>query len=268
MAGHDRLPSAGVELRLDGKTALITGGSRGIGLAIAWRFAEAGANVMLSSRKAEDLEKAADELSTAFPGAQVGYHPAHAGRAAEAEACAAATVGRFGGLDILVNNAATNPYFGPLTGLDEGRAMKTVEVNQWGIVAWTAAAHRAWMADHGGAVVNLSSVGGLGPEPGIGWYNATKAAVIHLTQQLAYELAPAVRVNAVAPGLVKTDFARALWEGHEERISAHVPLRRLGVPDDVATAALFLASDAASWITGHVLVVDGGSRSQATGAVG
>lgn len=257
-----------MELRLDGKTALVTGGSRGIGLAIARRMAEAGARVMLSSRKADDLAAAADGLRASFPGAEVDVHPAHAGDEAQARACAEATVARFGGLDVLVNNAATNPYYGPLVGLDRSRAMKTVEVNQWGIVAWTRAAHEVAMAASGGAVVNLASVGGLGPEPGIGWYNATKAAVVHLTRQLAYELAPGVRVNALAPGLVTTDFARALWEGNEERISSHVPLRRLGVPDDVATAALFLASDAASWITGQVLVVDGGSTSQATGAVG
>lgn len=257
-----------MELQLDGKVALVTGGSRGIGLAIARRLAEAGARVMLASRKADDLAAAVEALRAELPDAEVDWHAAHAGDEEQARACAAATAERYGGLDILVNNAATNPYLGPLLGLDRGRAMKTVEVNQWGIVAWTRAAREAGMTGPGAAVVNLASVGGLGPEPGIGWYNATKAAVIHLTRQLAFELAPDVRVNALAPGLVKTDLARALWEGNEERISGHIPLRRLGVPDDIAAAALFLVSDAASWITGHVLVVDGGSTSQATGAVG
>ncbi|MGH9081925.1 MAG: SDR family oxidoreductase [Acidimicrobiales bacterium] len=257
-----------MELRLDGKTALVTGGSRGIGLAIARRLAGAGARVMLVSRKADDLAAAAEALRAELPGAEVDFHAGHAGDEAQARASAEVTAKRFGGLDILVNNAGTNPYYGPLVGLDRSRAMKTVEVNQWGIVAWTRAAHEVAMGASGGAVINLASVGGLGPEPGIGWYNATKAAVLHLTQQLAYELAPGVRVNALAPGLVKTDLARALWEGNEERIAAHIPMRRLGEPDDVATAALFLASDAASWITGQVLVVDGGSTSQATGAVG
>lgn len=259
-----------MELRLDGRTALVTGGSRGIGLAIGQRMAEAGARVMLASRKAEALDRAAASIRSAVPVADdtVDWHVAHAADADQARACVAATVERFGGLDILVNNAATNPYYGPLVGLDHARALKTVDVNQWGIVAWTQAAHEAAMATGGGTVLNVASIGGLGPEPGIGWYNATKAAVIHLTRQLAYELAPGVRVNALAPGLVKTDLARALWEGHEEQIGARIPLRRLGEPDDIARAAVFLASDAASWITGQVLVVDGGTTSRATGGVG
>jgi NAD(P)-dependent dehydrogenase (short-subunit alcohol dehydrogenase family) len=124
------------------------------------------------------------------------------------------------------------------------------------------------MARRGGSILNIASVGGLGPEPGIGWYNVTKAAVIHITRQLAYELAPGVRVNGLAPGLVKTAFARALWEGREEALAAHIPLRRIGEPDDIAAAALFLSSDAASWITGQTLVVDGGTTNQPSGGVG
>jgi NAD(P)-dependent dehydrogenase (short-subunit alcohol dehydrogenase family) len=123
------------------------------------------------------------------------------------------------------------------------------------------------MAEHGGAVLNLASVGGLSVEAGIGWYNVTKAAIIHLTSQLAGELGPKVRVNALAPGLVKTEFARALWEQGEEAIARRLPLRRLGVADDIANAALFLCSDAASWITGHTLVIDGGALCIASGGV-
>lgn len=255
-----------MEVRLDGKVALVTGASRGIGLSIARRFADAGAAVMISSRKAESLEVAAAEL--AGLDGPVAWQVAHAGDPEQADACVAATIERFGALDILVNNAATNPYFGPVLEIDRARAVKTVEVNQLGPLAWCQSAWRASLAERGGSVLNVASVGGLGPEPGIGWYNATKAALVHLTRQLAYELAPRVRVNALAPGLVRTQFARALWEQHEELVAAHVPLGRIGEPSDIAGAALFLVSEAASWITGSVLVVDGGSTSLPSGGVG
>ncbi|HEX4220456.1 MAG TPA: SDR family oxidoreductase [Acidimicrobiales bacterium] len=264
-----------MELRLDGKVALVTGASRGIGLAIATRFAEAGASVMLSSRKAEALENAVGLIASASadapadrPFGPTAWHVANAGDESQAEACVAATLDRFGALDILVNNAATNPHFGLTIDIDESRAAKTVQVNQLGVLAWTRAAWRAAMAEHGGAVLNLSSVGGLQAEGGIGWYNVTKAAVIHLTRQLAGELGPKVRVNALAPGLVKTDFAKALWEPAEEAIASRLPMRRLGMPDDIAKAALFLCSDAASWITGDTLVIDGGALAMPSGGVG
>ncbi len=243
-----------MDLRLDGKVALVTGASRGIGRAIAATYAAAGASVMLSSRKADALVEAADGMS-----GEVETFAANAGDPEAAAACVAATVDRFGALDILVNNAATNPYFGPAVDIDLGRYDKTWDVNVRGLLAWTQQAHRAWMAAHGGAVVNIASVGGMSVEPGIGIYNTTKAAVIHLTKVLASELGPTVRVNAIAPGLVKTDMARRLWEVHEEAIARRTPLGRLGVPDDIAGAALFLVSDLASWITGHTLVVDGGA---------
>ena len=255
-----------MQLRLDGRTALVTGGSRGIGLAIGRRLAEAGANVMLSSRKPEGLAAAAATLA-GLDGA-VATFPANAGDPEQAEACSAETIARFGSLDVLVNNAAANPYYGPMIEIDRARADKTVAVNQLGVLTWSQVAHRRWMGVHGGTIINISSVGGLGPEPGIGWYNVTKAAVIHLTAQLAYELAPGVRVNAIAPGLVRTDFARTLWEGREATLAAHIPLGRIGEPDDIATAALFLASPAASWITGQVLVVDGETTTQPSGGVG
>ena len=145
---------------------------------------------------------------------------------------------------------------------------KTYEVNQASRLFWTKAAWHAWMHEHGGAVVNISSIGGLQPEPGLGWYNVTKAADAHLTRQLAYELGPKVRVNCLAPGLVKTDLARALWENFGESIAANLPLRRLGEPDDIATVAAFLLSDQASWLTGQVICVDGGTSVLPSGGVG
>jgi NAD(P)-dependent dehydrogenase (short-subunit alcohol dehydrogenase family) len=254
-----------MDLRLDGKVALVTGGSRGIGRAIATRFAEAGAQVMIVSRKADALAEAAAAMS-GLDG-EVVWRAANAGDPEAAEQCVAATVERFGSVDILVNNAATNPFYGPLIDIDRAAAEKTVQVNQVAYLTWTQCAWRASMQSGGGNVINVSSVGALSVEPGIGWYNVTKAAVAHLTRQLAGELGPAVRVNALAPGLVKTDFARALWETREERIAARLPLRRLGVPDDIAAAALFLASEAASWLTGHVLVVDGGALCNPSGGI-
>jgi NAD(P)-dependent dehydrogenase (short-subunit alcohol dehydrogenase family) len=243
-----------MELRLDGKVALVTGASKGIGLAIATGFAAAGASVMISSRKAEGLEQAADSIE-----GEVSWFVANAGDEAAPDACMAATLERLGHVDILVNNAATNPYMGPTLGISAAQMDKTHQVNQRGIVLWTAAAWRASMQERGGSVINISSVGGLHTDGGaIGYYNATKSAVMHLTRQLANELAPGVRVNAIAPGLVKTDFARALWEPNEAAVAKAMPLRRLGVPSDIGNAAVFLASDAAGWITGHTLVVDGG----------
>ena len=259
-----------MEIRLDGKVALVTGASRGIGRAVATRLAEAGARVVLSSRKAEALASAQEgierELGDAVAG-RLAWTVANAGDPEQADACVAATVERFGSVDILVNNAAANPYYGPVIDIDGSRSAKTVQVNQEGPLFWTQAAWRAHMAVHGGSVVNVASIGGMSVEPGIGWYNVTKAAVIHLTRQLATELGPAVRVNAVAPGLVRTDMARALWEPGEASIAARLPLRRIGEPDDIARAAVFLASDAASWITGHTMVVDGGALCIPSGGV-
>lgn len=243
-----------MELSLDGKVALVTGASKGIGRAIAASYAAAGAKVMISSRKQEALEEAAATME-----GEVEVFAANAGEPDQAEACVDACIERLGGLDILVNNAATNPYMGPLMGIDVARADKTVKVNQLGVLVWTQLAHRAAMAEHGGSVINIASVGGMSVETTIAYYNVTKAAVIHMTRQMAAELAPSTRVNAIAPGLVKTDMAKALWEPNEAALGRHTPLGRLGEPEDIANAALFLASDAASWITGQTLVVDGGA---------
>jgi len=254
-----------MDIRLDGKTAIVTGASRGIGLAIAHRLVDAGANVMMSSRSEENLATAAATLGE--HAGRVATCAAHVGRSADADRLIATAVERFGSLDILVNNAGTNPYFGPMAEIDDVRMLKTYEINQASIVTHVRAALRAGLATGGGAILNISSIGGMGAEIGIGWYNATKAAVIHLTQQFAAELAPNVRVNGIAPGLVRTDLARALWETNEDRVASRIPLQRIGEPDDVAKMALFLVSDAASWITGQTVVVDGGSISRGSGAV-
>jgi NAD(P)-dependent dehydrogenase (short-subunit alcohol dehydrogenase family) len=243
-----------MELSLAGKVALVTGASRGIGKAIARAYAGAGASVLLSSRKLPDLKAAAAEI-----GGDVDVVAANAGDPEQAAAAVDRCMERFGSIDILVNNAATNPYFGPAIDIDLGRYDKTWDVNVRGPLVWTQLAWKASMEERGGTVVNIASIGGLSVEPGIGIYNGTKAALIHLTRTLAAELAPSVRVNAIAPGLVKTDMARALWEPAEDRIGASMPLGRLGEPDDIAHAALYLASDLSSWVTGHTLIVDGGA---------
>jgi NAD(P)-dependent dehydrogenase (short-subunit alcohol dehydrogenase family) len=246
-----------VRISLDGKIALVTGASRGIGKAIAAAFAGAGADVMLSSRKQDALEEAAAEIGTS--GGQTAVFAANAGEPDQIAACVAATVERFGRIDILVNNAATNPYMGRAIDIDLPRFDKTWQVNYRGPVVWIQEAWKASMTDHGGSVINISSIGGLSVETRIGHYNVTKAALLHLTRTFAADLAPGVRVNAICPGLVKTEFARALWEPGEEAIAKRMPLRRLGRPEDIANAALFLSSDLASWITGQTVVVDGGA---------
>src|SRR6266540_4001650 len=250
-----------MELRLDGKVALVTGASKGIGKAIAATYAAAGAKVMLSSRKQDRLEAAAAEMD-----GEVAVHPANVGDVDAADACVAATIERFGGLDILVNNAGTNPYYGPTLGVDESRYDKTFDVNVKGPVFWSRSAWERALKERPGVIVNIASTGGLRAEGFLGVYNVTKAALIHLTRQLASELGP-TRVVGIAPGLVKTDFAKVLVENFGDQLAASLPTRRLGQPSDIANLALFLASDAASWITGETYVIDGGAgvRSLAMG---
>jgi len=241
-------------LDLTGRTAIVTGASRGIGLASAQALTAAGANVVLTSRKQE----AASAAAASVGGTAVGF-AAHAASEEAARECVEFTVEKFGSLDILVNNAGTNPAFGPVIDQDHARFAKIFDVNLWAPVLWTSLAVRAWMGEHGGSVVNIASTGGISVAPYLGLYNATKAALIHLTKQLALELAPAVRVNAIAPSVVRTRLAEALWKDNEDALKASFPLRRIGEPSDVASAVAFLASDAASWITGETLVIDGGS---------
>ncbi len=251
--------------RLEGRVVVVTGASRGIGLAIAQRCVSEGARVVVTARHEDDLAHA----RTTFPSPDhVLPVVAHAGSWDQAAHVMERAIEAFGSVDGLVNNAATNPYFGPLVDADEARLRKAYEVNQAGVVAVTAAAWHAWMRDHGGAVVNIASIGRSSVEPGIGWYNATKAAVLLLTRQLAYELAPGVRVNAVAPGLVRTEFARAIWEPAEQLMAERIPLGRIGEPSDVAAAVVMLLSDETSWVTGATLTVDGGTLARPSGGVG
>jgi len=242
-----------MDIRLDGQVALVTGASKGIGLAIARGFAEAGASVMLVSRKTAGLEEALRDL----PDTCAAY-AANVGDADAAAAAVAGTIERFGRLDILVNNAATNPYAGRLLDIDQSRAEKTALVNQYAPIAWSRLAHRAWMAEHGGIILNIASIGAYCVSPGLGFYDATKSALLSMTKHLAWELSPSVRVNAIAPGLIKTEMARAIWEGHEEEAAAGTLVGRLGEPEDIAHLAVFLASSAASYITAATFVVDGG----------
>ena len=247
-----------MEITLEGKVALVTGASRGIGKAIAASMAGAGAKVMLTSRKLDGLQAAAAEIVAAHPGADVEVYAGNAGDVATAGACVGTTVERFGGLDILVNNAATNPYYGATLGVDEGRFDKTFAVNLRGPLFWCQAAWERAMKDNPGVMLNIASVGGLRAEGGLGVYNLTKAALIHLTRQLAGELGP-TRVVGIAPGLVQTDFAAYLVDNFGDTLAAQLPLKRLGEPQDIANLALFLCSDAASWITAETYVIDGGA---------
>src|SRR5262245_13407164 len=185
-----------------------------------------------------------------------------AGKAHDPAHCAeavAATLSAYGRIDYLVNNVGTNPVFGPVIDNDADVVRKVLDVNLVSAFTWTQRVWQEWMSEHGGAVVNMSSVAGLRPAPGLGIYGMTKAALSYLTAQLAVELSPGVRVNAVAPAVVKTKFAAALYEGREAEVAATYPAGRLGVPADVAGAVAFLLSDDASWITGQTLVLDGGS---------
>lgn len=241
--------------RFAGKTAIVTGASRGIGLAIAQRLVDEGARVVVTARHQEALEDAVGRLGG--PEKALAVAGKADDRAHQAEAVAAA-IEAFGSADLLVNNTGINPYYGPLVDLDLDLARKVIDVNVVAALAWTQQAYRQWMRRHGGAVLNVASVGGIRPSPMLALYGSTKAMLIHLTANLAVELAPGVRVNALAPGVVKTKFAAALYEGHEQETAAGYPLQRLGLPTDVSGAAAFLLSDEASWITGEVLVVDGG----------
>jgi NAD(P)-dependent dehydrogenase (short-subunit alcohol dehydrogenase family) len=244
---------------LSGKTAIVTGGSRGIGLGIALQFAQLGANVLIASRREPGLLEAMDYLrSQGVPEAQIASRSAKVDSDEDAQATVRETIDRFGGLDILVNNAAANPYFGPLIGISRSQAEKTVAVNLWGPLSWIQAAHEATMRDNGGVVLNITSTSGIAVDAGLGWYGTTKAALIQLTRLLANELAPAIRLNCLAPGLVKTQFSKALWDEGEEEVAQTLPLGRLGEPADIARASAYLCSDAASWVTGQTLAVDGG----------
>ncbi|MDJ0355362.1 SDR family oxidoreductase [Paenarthrobacter sp. PH39-S1] len=243
--------------RLQGSTAIVTGASRGIGLAVAHRLVDEGARVCITARAAEPLRAAAAE----FPPRSVLVITGRADDPEHRREVLDAVAAGFGQLDILVNNAGINPVYGPLMELDLEAARKIAEVNVFGTLAWVQDAyHHAGLrfADRGGSVINMSSVSGQTPAAGLGFYGISKAAVEHLTRSLAAEMGPKIRVNAVAPAVVKTQFARALYEGKEAEVAARYPLARLGTPADVAAAVAFLASSDAAWITGQILNLDGG----------
>lgn len=238
----------------EGKVAVITGGSRGIGLAIARELLSEGAKVMITGRREDVLKQAAEEL-----GNGVAWR---AGRVDDEEAageCVSATVREFGRLDFVVNNAGINPQWGPTTGVGAALARKFADANLWAPLMWTSLALDAWMGENGGAVLNITSVGGLLPQANIGYYNTTKAALNFLTRQLAAELAPKVRVNAIAPGLVETDMMAAVPETDRQALLTKIPMRRFGQADEIAAAASFLLSDRATWLTGQVIAIDGGA---------
>ena len=240
---------------LSSKVAIVTGASRGIGLGVARRLVDEGAKVVITARKAEALAEAVESLG----GSE--HALAIAGSASDPEhrtEVVTRTIETFGSLDLLVNNTGINPAYGPLVDLDLDVARKILDTNAVAALAWVQEAHRAWMKEHGGAVVNVSSVAGVKPAPGIAMYGASKATLRSLTESLAVELGPDIRVNGVAPAVVKTRFASALYEGREEQVAAAYPLKRLGMPEDIGSAVAFLLSDDASWMTGQTLVLDGG----------
>ncbi|MGM7699788.1 SDR family oxidoreductase [Microbacterium sp. A84] len=237
--------------RFDGTVSLITGASRGIGFAIARRIVAEGGSVVITGRKQDALDAAVAELGPAAS--------AVAGRADDADhrgAVFAHIAAQHGRLDHLVNNTGINPVYGPIVDVDADAARKILEVNVVAALDWTRAALAAGLSR---SIVNIASVAGLSASPGIAFYGISKAALINLTAQLAFELAPDIRVNAVAPAVIKTAFARALYEGHEGEVSAGYPLARLGEPDDVAGPVTFLLSDDAAWMTGQTVSIDGGA---------
>lgn len=240
---------------LQGKVAIITGASRGIGLGIAQRFVDEGAKVVITARKPEPLAEAVEALGG--PSVAVAV-PGRADDGAHQDEAIATAIETFGSLDVLVNNTGINPAFGNLLDLDPEVSRKIFEVNVIGALEWAKKAHAAWLGEHGGAIVNVASIAGMRPAPGIAMYGVSKAALIHLTEELAVELGPSVRVNAVAPAVVKTKFAEALYAGREDEAAAPYPLKRLGEPADIAGAVAFLAGPSAAWITGQTMVIDGG----------
>jgi NAD(P)-dependent dehydrogenase (short-subunit alcohol dehydrogenase family) len=244
---------------LTGKVAVVTGASRGIGQAIAERLAEAGAKVVLSSRKLDGLEAVAAGIRAT--GGEALCIAAHNGDKAALQALIQGTVDAFGRVDVLVNNAATNPHFGTLLEAEDSLWQKTIEVNVMGNVWLTQAVVPHMQRQGGGKIINIASINGLRPGRMQGIYSMTKAAVISLTQTLAMELAAdQIQVNAIAPGLIKTKFARVIWENEtlSNEIIQRTPAGRIGEPDDIAGLAVYLASAASNFATGQVFVVDGG----------
>ncbi|MEU6372723.1 SDR family oxidoreductase [Streptomyces sp. NPDC046909] len=254
--GSDDGREDGLRDGLQGRAAIVTGGTRGIGRAVAERLVSAGARVCVTARDTAEVRRAATELGGIGVAGSVG-DPAHL------EEVVRRTMGAFGRVDVVVNNAATNQPYGPLMDADPDAWRAAFTVNVEAPLRLVQHAWRAWMREHGGSVVNICTEGATHPGPNIGAYGTSKAALLHLTRQLAGELAPRVRVNSVSPGLVRTEMARFVWEPREEEVAAGLPLGRIGEPADVARAVVWLASEEAGWITGADLLVDGGTRVRA-----
>jgi 3-oxoacyl-[acyl-carrier protein] reductase len=253
-----------------GRVAIVTGASRGIGYAIAEALVARGDRVCITGRNEDALKEAVEKLGAGFPHAEGrGRAIGVAGKAhdeAHQAVAVARTMEAFGRVDFLANNAGTNPVYGLLTEIDLGVVRKVYETNVISALGFAQQTWKAWQKEHGGAIVNITSIAGLAPSPFIAAYGMSKAAMVNLTVQLAAEMAPGARVNSISPAVVKTKFAAALYEGREEEAAAGYPLKRLGVPEDIGGAAAFLLSDQAGWITGQNLVIDGGLFLQAGGA--
>ena len=245
--------------QLDGKVAIVTGASKGIGEAIARGLAEFGAKGVVSSRKQEAVDAVAETFKN--DGLEAIAIAANMGNVEEAHALVDQSVDAYGGIDIIVNNAAANPVFGPIQKTEERAFDKIIDVNLKGPFELCKKAYPILKQRGGGSIINISSIGGLTPEPGIGIYSVSKAGLINLTKAMAQDWgADNIRVNAICPGLIKTKFSEALW-GDEpilERFLQHLPLKRVGTSDDIAGLAVYLASDAAAYCTGGVYLIDGG----------
>jgi NAD(P)-dependent dehydrogenase (short-subunit alcohol dehydrogenase family) len=247
------------QLDLSGKVAVVTGASKGIGKAIAEALAEFGARVVVSSRKLEAVAAVAQSIRDA--GGQAEAVATHLGDAAAIQELVAQACLRFGGVDIVVNNAAANPVFGPILDTDAGVFAKIMQVNVLGPLELAKAAYPVMKARGGGAIINIGSVGGLRPEPGLGLYSISKAALVSLTKVLAQEWASTgIRANVICPGLVQTKFSAALWQDEDRlrRFLQSVPLGRIAQPEEIALLAVYLASPASGYCTGAVFTIDGG----------
>jgi NAD(P)-dependent dehydrogenase (short-subunit alcohol dehydrogenase family) len=244
---------------LTGKVAIVTGASKGIGEAIARGLAAFGAKVVVSSRKQEAVEAVAKSIQEG--GGEALAVAAHMGDLAAIKQLVARASEHFGVISIIVNNAAANPVYGPLLSVDDDVFAKILEVNVWGPLALARQVHPMMRAHGGGSIINVSSVGGLRPEPFLGLYNASKAALINLSQTMAKEWGPdGIRVNVMCPGLIQTKFSAALWQDEKtlSRFLQTVPLGRIGQSDDLVGLAIYLASPASAYCTGAVFTVDGG----------
>ncbi len=250
----------GEQFRLDEKVAVVTGASKGIGAAIARGLAEFGAKVVVSSRKQEAVDQVAEDLTG------LGYEAVgiacHMGETAQIQTLVEKTVHRYGQLDIVVNNAAVNPMYGPLSGMTEAVFDKIMAVNLKGPFTLCQQAYPHMKAQGGGAVINISSISGLKPDPGLGLYGTSKAGLILMTQALAKEWGPdGIRANVICPGLVKTKLSAAIWQNDHllKHFTQGLPAGRMATPEEMAGLAVFLASPAAAYCTGGVYLADGGN---------